>query len=110
MITYLRQGSSMTRVEKFRRYREEIANMKFETSSNKKVMSEQIGRMCDDNESSKLNFEQVLNIFDSYDPDAKNTQKRHHIKLRKSQIIYWSIASAVILGLLIGIIIVASNL
>lgn len=100
----------MTRVEKFRRYREEIANMKFETSSNKKVMSEQIGRMCGDNKNSKLNYEQVLDIFDSYDPDAKNTKNRHHIRLRKSQIIYWSIASVVILSLLIGIIIVATRM
>ena len=100
----------MTRVEKFRRYREEIANMKFETSSNKKTMSEEIGRMVGNREGSKLNYEQVLDIFDSYDPDAKNTKKRHHIKLRKNQIIYWSVASVVIIGLLIGIIVVAVNL
>ena len=100
----------MTRVEKFRRYREEIANMKFESSSSKKVMSEEIGRMCDNNESSKLNFEQVLDIFDTYDPDAKNTKRRRHIKLRKSQVIYWPVAAIVILGLLIGIIIVATRL
>ncbi|MBQ0009353.1 MAG: hypothetical protein KBS97_03675 [Firmicutes bacterium] len=100
----------MTRVEKYRRYREEIANMKFETSSSKKTMSQQIGRMVGNSDSSKLNYEQVLDIFDSYDPDAKNTKKRHHIKLRKSQIIYWSVASVIIIGLLIGIIIVASRL
>ena len=100
----------MTRVEKYRRYREEIANMKFESSSSKKTMSIKIGRMCDNNDSSKLNYEQVLNLFDTYDPDAKNTAKRHHIKLRKSQVIYWSIASVIILGLLIGIIITAVNL
>ena len=100
----------MTRVEKFRRYREEIANMKFESSSNKKTLSERIERMCEDNDSQKLDYEQVLDVFDTYDPDAKNVKKRIHIKLRKSQIIYWSIASAVIIGLLIGIIAVAANL
>lgn len=100
----------MTRVEKFRRYREEIANMKFETSSNKKTMSEEIGRMVGNREGSKLNYEQVLDIFDSYDPDAKNTKKRHHIKIRKNQIIYWSVASVVIIGLIIGIIVIAVNL
>ena len=100
----------MTRVEKYRRYREEIANMKFETSSSKKTMSQEIGRMVGTNDSSKLNYDQVLDIFGSYDPDAKDTKKRHRIKLRKSQIVYWSIASVVILSLLIGIIIVAVNL
>lgn len=100
----------MTRVEKYRRYREEIANMKFESASSKKTMSIKIGRMCDNNDSSKLNYEQVINLFDTYDPDAKNTAKRRNFRLRKSQIIYWSIASVVILGLLIGIIVTAVNL
>ena len=110
MITYLAEGFGMTRVEKFRRYREEIANMKFESSSSKKTLSETIERMCVDNDSSKLKYEQVLDVFDTYDPDAKNTIKKHHIKLRKNQIIYWSIASVVILALLIAIIVVGSNL
>ena len=100
----------MTRVEKFHRYREEIANMKFETQSNKKTISEKIDRMCSNSDTSMLNYEQVLNVFDSYDPDAKNNKKRHHIKLRKNQIIYWSIASAVIIGLLVGIIVVGIKL
>lgn len=100
----------MTRVEKFRRYREEIANMKFESSSSKKTLSQTIERMCEDNDSPKLKYEQVLNVFDTYDPDAKDTKKRFHIKLRKSQVIYWSIASVIILGLLIGIIVVATSL
>lgn len=100
----------MTRVEKFHRYREEIANMKFETQSNKKTISEKIDRMCSSSDTSMLNYEQVLNVFDSYDPDAKNNKKRHHIKLRKNQIIYWSIASAVIIGLLVGIIVVGIKL
>ena len=53
---------------------------------------------------SKDEFLEFMNLY------AKNTKERHRIRLRKSQIIYWSIASAVILGLLIGIIIVAVNL
>lgn len=100
----------MTRVEKFRRYREEIANMKFESSSNKKTLSETIERMCVDNDSQKLNYEQVLDVFDTYDPDAKDTKRKHHIKLRKSQIIYYLVAGAVILALVISIIVVACNL
>lgn len=100
----------MTRVEKFRHYREEIANMKFESSSNKKSISEKIGRLCDTNESSKLDYEQVLNIFDTYDPDVKSAKRKRHFKLRKRQVIYWSFASIVILALLIGIIVTAVNL
>lgn len=100
----------MTRVEKFRRYREEIANMKFENSSTKKTLSETIERMCVDNDSQKLKYEQVLDVFDTYDPDAKNTKKKHHLRLRKSQIIYYSVASVVILALVIAIIVVACNL
>lgn len=100
----------MTRVEKYRRYREEIANMKFENSSTRKTLSETIERMCVDNDSQKLKYEQVLDVFDSYDPDAKSTKRKHHFTLRKSQITYYSIAGAVILALVIAIIVVASNL
>ena len=100
----------MTRVEKFRRYREEIANMKFETSSTKKTLSEKIERMCTVNDSQKLEYEQVLTAFGTYDPDAKDTKRKHHFRLRKNQIIYYSVAGVVILALLIAIIVVACNL
>ena len=99
----------MTRVEKYRRYREEIANMKFESSSSRKTISEKIERIRGGNESSKLNYEQVLNVFGTYDSDAK-INKTRHFRLKKSQVIYWSIASVVILGLLIAIIVVACNM
>ena len=100
----------MTRVEKFRRYREEIANMKFENASSKKTISETIERMCDVNESSKLHYDQVLDVFDTYDPDAQETKKGIKIRFRKRQVIYYTVASIVILTLLISIIIVATRL
>lgn len=100
----------MTRVEKFHRYREEIAHMKFESVSNKKTISQEIERLCDDNDSSKLGYEQVINVLDSYDPDGETPKHHRVIKFRKRQIVYWSVAAIVIVSLLIGIIVVATRL
>lgn len=100
----------MTRVEKYRTYREEIANMKFQSSSSKKTVSEKVGSLRNIYSGSKLQYEEVLNAYEVYDSDAKDVKKRRIIKLRKTQIIYLVIACSVVLGLLIGVIISGVNL
>lgn len=100
----------MTRVEKYRTYREEIANMKIESFSSKKVVSQRIERICNDNESSKLGYDEVLKVFDVYDSDAKKVKKHINLRLKKSQIIYLLVATIVIVGLLIGVIVTGLKL
>lgn len=100
----------MTRVEKYRSYREEIANMKIENFSSKKAVSEKIERICNNNESSKLNYEEVLNAFDVYDTDGEPVKRKRKIRLRKSQIIYIAVATIVVAALLVGVILTGRNL
>ena len=94
----------MTRVEKYRRYREEIANMKFESSSSKKTVSESVGKIRDINETSTLDYMEVLNAFEIYDTEGKETKKHHKFHIRKNQIIYCVIAFIVIVILILLIV------
>ena len=100
----------MTRVEKYRTYREEIANMKIENFSSKKVTSQKIERIRIDNDSAKLGYDEVLNAFDIYDTDAKKVKTKYRVHLRKAQIVYLVVATVVIVGLLIGVIITGTKL
>lgn len=91
----------MTRVEKYRRYREEIANMKVEKFSSKHEASKKIG---DVSSNSKVGYEDVMIVHNLYDENIEITPKKHHLHLRLDQILYVLIAFLIIAIILIGII------
>lgn len=93
----------MTRVEKYRRYREQISNMKFEVFTKKSNAAKQIERIHDSNRGNKLGYEEVMEIQKVYDTDAK-THKKHVFKFRKQQFFYCLIAFLVIAIILIALI------
>ena len=79
----------MTRVEKFRHYREEIANMKVEDFSEKKLTANKVSKLS---ESKPLTYADVM--------DALNVQtsKKNSFgfRLNANQIIYGVVAIATI--------------
>lgn len=96
----------MTRVEKYRRYREDIANMKVETFSSKKKVVDKIEK----GEGKKVGYENVMDIHDIYDNGHNQPKKRRTIRIKKYQIIYCSIAILIIAIILFALILVGINL
>lgn len=87
----------MTRVEKFHRYREEIANMKVENFTEKKITSDQVEMMIDSKGSKNLDCDE---IYTAYNLDGKKT--KFSLNLRISQLIYFVIA-CVVIGTLVAL-------
>lgn len=83
---------SMTRVEKYHRYRNEIANMKFETLTTKSKVSKEVDKIHNPNLGSKLNYEQVMYVHEAYDESDTKLKKKRLICLTKYQIFYYSVA------------------
>ena len=96
----------MTRTEKYRQYREEIKNMKFETITQKGEVAKQIGQIARTHDSSKLNYEQIMIIQDEFNEDKVNFKRKKLIGLTKYEIFYYSIACTIILALVVSIIFV----
>ena len=100
---------SMTRVEKYHRYRIEIANMKFETLTTKSKVSKEIDKLHNHDVGSKLNYEQVMNVHEVYDDSDTKLKKRKLICLTKYEIFYYFIALIFLLGMIIALILVGLN-
>ena len=63
---------SMTRVEKYRSYREEISNMKFENFNKKHEAAKQV-----DTFHGNINYDKVMVVHEMFDEsDEKSTKKR----------------------------------
>ena len=95
----------MTRVEKYRRYRQEISNMKFETFSEKREIAEQVEKVSDTSVGNKMNYEQVIAVNDTFDKGEVKFKKRRLINLTKYEIFYYLIAFCIIAILVIGLVI-----
>ena len=100
----------MTRVEKYRRYRQEISNMKFETFSEKREIAEQVEKVSDTSVGNKMNYEQVIAVNDTFDKGEIKFKKRRLINLTKYEIFYYLIAFGIIAILIIGMIITGTIL
>ena len=96
---------NMTRVEKYRRYRQEISNMKFETFSEKREIAEQVEKVSDTSVGNKMNYEQVIAVNDTFDKGEIKFKKRRLINLTKYEIFYYLIAFGIIAILVIGLVI-----
>ena len=79
----------MTRVEKFRRYREEIANMKVEDFSEKKLTAKKVSEI---RESKSLTYHDIADVY-QLDESKRNSLG---FRLSKDQILYLVVALATI--------------
>lgn len=95
----------MTRVEKYRRYRQEISNMKFETFSEKREVAEQVDKIHNPRTGNKLNYEEVMGINDAFNKGEIKFKKRRLINLTKYEIFYYLIAFGIIAILVVGLIV-----
>ena len=100
----------MTRTEKYRQYREEISNMKFECFTQKREASDTIEKLHDKRLGTRLNLEQVLIANEVFDEGEVKFKKRRLINLTKYEIFYFLIAALVIVALVIGLIVTGINL
>lgn len=94
----------MTRVEKYRRYRNEISNMKFDTFSEKKEVAKEVGKVHSDAYSSKLNYEQVMLVQEAIGEEQVNFKRKKFIGLTKYEIFYFVISIVLVIILLVLVI------
>ena len=95
----------MTRLEKYRQYREDISNMKFETYTQKREASEAIDKLRDNKSGNKLNYEEVMMANDVFDSGEIKFKKRKLINLTKYEIFYCLIAIIIISLIVVGLIV-----
>ena len=95
----------MTRTEKYRQYREEISNMKFECFTQKREASDTIEKLHDKRLGTRLNLEQVLIANEVFDEGEVKFKKRRLINLTKYEIFYYLIAFGIIAILVVALII-----
>lgn len=103
-------STSMTRVEKYRRYREEISNMKFETFSQKKEAAEQIQKLHNANSGNKLTLDNVLEVHDVFDGNKKKIKRIQLFPLTKFEILYSLIAIISIAIILVALILTGNKI
>lgn len=82
----------MTRVEKYRRYREEISNMKFEKVSEISEASKQVKKLCGNRANEKLDFESVMVVHEVFEKDQLTQKNKRLINLTKYEISYYLVA------------------
>ena len=98
----------MTRVEKYRRYRNEISNMKFEKFSTTKEAAKEIEKIQGYRSSNKLNYEQVMIIHELFENEEKevNFKRKKYFGLTKYEIFYYSLGLALALIFIVSLILV----
>lgn len=98
----------MTRVEKYRRYRDEISNMKLGDFSEKEETAMQIEKNRFAGGDEKLNYEQVMVVHELMNEGEVNFKRKKFIGLTKYEIFYFLIAILfviilIVLTILVGI-------
>ena len=86
----------MTRTEKYRQYRKEIANMKFESFSEKNETSKKVEKVHGVL-NNKLNYEQVMIVQESIGDKTVNFKRKKLLGLTKYEIFYFLIALVVVI-------------
>ena len=100
-------SSSMTRVEKYRQYREEISNMKFEDFSQKREASKQVEELYGNRVDEKLNFEDIMVVHEVFDKTELKTKNKRLINLTKYEIFYYLIAIIFVVVIIAAMVIVS---
>ena len=97
----------MTRVEKYRKYREEISNMKFEESSEKKEALKQVEKLYSSREDEKIRYEDLMVVHDVLDKTELKVNKKRLINLTKYEIFYCLIAIIFIVIIIAAMVIIS---
>ena len=100
----------MTRVEKYRRYREEISNMKIESFTAKKEAADQVEKFQYDATTKKLNLEQVMEVHEVYDNNEQVSKKINHYQISRFEKKLYLIAFLIIAIILIALIFTGINI
>ncbi len=102
----------MTRVEKYREYRNEISQLPSEPKPTKKRQSSQrVDELLKENKNQKkLAFEDVYEGLDIYNVEHTNIERTHPNYRKRNLILFYSLMTLVIIGLIIGIIFVGTSL
>jgi len=100
----------MTRIEKYRKYREEISNMKFDVLTQKKEAAEQINKLHNFSSGKLLNYEEVMEVHEVFDDKNTNAKHKKYLLLTKFEIIYSLIAFIAIVIILVAAILVGNHL
>ena len=87
----------MTRIEKYRQYREEIANMKFDPLSEKDVTAKKVEDVHGKASNNTLNYEQVMSVQDSIIGKEVTFKRKKYFRLTKYEIFYFLIAFIVVI-------------
>ena len=99
----------MTRVEKYRKYREEIEHFCFDEQekTKKEQSSELVDEILKDEKRTTKSFayDELMEIHKVYVDEPEETKKKL-TSAKKKQILFVIICSVVIIGLLIGLILV----
>ena len=81
----------MTRTEKYRAYRNEISNMKFDTFSPKKEVAKKVTNVHSESYGSKIKYEDVMLVQESLGHEEVNFKRKKLIGLTKYEIFYFLI-------------------
>ena len=102
----------MTRVEKYREYRNEISQLPSEPKQTKKRQSSQrVDELLKENKNQKkLAFEDVYEGLDIYNVEHTNIERTHPNYQKRNLIFFYSLMTVVIIGLIVGIILVGTSL
>lgn len=102
----------MTRVEKYREYRTEISQLPSEPNQTKKRQSSQrVDELLKENKNQKkLAFEDVYEGLDIYNVEHTNIERTHPNYRKRNLILFYSLMTIVIIGLIVGIILVGTSL
>ena len=100
----------MTRTEKYRQYRNEIANMKFDSFSEKEQTAKEIEKVQYSGSGRKLNYEQVMVVHELMDDGEVNFKRKKYIGLTKYEIFYFLIATLFVIILVVSLILVGTKL
>lgn len=100
----------MSRVEKYREYRNEINSLPDEPKQTKKRQSsKRVDQILQENNGqNKLAFEDVYDGLDIYNVSSNNKAKHLSYK-QKSLIVFYSVMGLIIIGLIIALIFVGQS-
>ena len=100
----------MTRTEKYRAYRNEISNMKFDTHSSKDEVSKEVDKVHSGFYGSKLNYDEVMLIQETMNGEEVNFRRKKYLGLTKFEIFYLSTFLLLVIILTVSLILVGVKL
>ena len=100
----------MTRVDKYRRYRKEISNMKFEKFSQKKEAAMTVEKLHNMDSGNQLTYDDLMVVHEVFDEEKPKVRKIRLIPLTKYEIIYSLIAIFIILIILVALILTGKKI